>query len=159
MTPYSVAGVDYGTRRIAITVISEKSVELYEIDLSGTDNHVKDIAVLSDYLTDVLIKHKPTLVAIEQPIQGASRNVRVGLLMGMVAGALSVAANHTGASVAIVAPATWKKSVIGRGNADKQSVSDWLERQHPRVFERCNKSQDLVDSTCLALHAEKILER
>ena len=161
MTPYSIAGIDYGTRRVAITFfIHENGLTesfMYELDLSGSNDHVKDMAVLSEYATDLFTKHNPSFVAIEQPIQGMSKNVRVGLLMGMSAGALSVAASRSGAEVAMVAPATWKKTVIGRGNADKQAVSEWLETTYPGLFERCNKSQDLVDATCIALHAQKVL--
>lgn len=162
MKPYSVAGVDYGTKRIAIAIItSDGGYDQHILDISTqtkTDDTVGEISILTAYLETTLQRYKPDLVAIEQPIQGASRNVRVGLLMGMVAGALSVISNYSGADVTIVAPATWKKSVIGRGNADKTDVSRWLELNHPGWFQSCVKNQDIIDATCIALHAQKVLE-
>ena len=151
------AGIDYGTKRVAYVNLADEVFT--ELLLSGSDNPAFDVAVIGEWLCDTVRTTRPTLIAVERPIQGASRNVRVGLAMAMVAGAITHAAHQTGSETILVEPATWKKAVVGRGNADKASITAWLQHSHSYYAHRCGKSQDLVDATCLALYAKKVLER
>ncbi|CAB4194594.1 hypothetical protein UFOVP1264_49 [uncultured Caudovirales phage] len=96
------------------------------------------------------------LVIVEKPIQGVSRNVRTGLSLGMVAGALAYTSSLH-ARVAMAPPTVWKKAVIGRGNADKPYVEQWLKYAKPALYQLCEqlrKPQDGIDATCLALYGE-----
>lgn len=148
-----VAGVDYGVSRIAIAIPSRS--EFHEFVLKPGDNH-KNLDVLAEITWNAVVSAHAEVVAVEAPIQGMSRNVRVGISLAMVAGAVVVAAQQAGASVDVVPPATWKKAVVGFGNANKDQVNDFLAKHHPRLHAKC-PSQDMVDATCIALYAEKVL--
>lgn len=148
-------GLDYGVRRAAYTAPADNVFE--EIKLSGSDEPAVDLLLMSEWLCDILCQTQPTLVAVEESIQGGNRNVRVGLSMAKAAGVLAVEARKHGSDVLFVPPARWKKVVIGRGHADKAEVATWLRAAHPEYASRCGSSQDLVDATCLALYAETLL--
>lgn len=147
------AGVDYGVARIAFAVPSRHV--FHEITLKPGDNY-GNLEVLSEIVWNEVLTTHADVVAVEAPIQGMSRNVRVGISLAMVAGAIVVAARQAGAHVDVVPPASWKKTVIGIGNANKESVSNYLEEHHPQLHSQCG-SQDMVDAVCIAMYAEATL--
>ena len=151
------AGVDYGVRRIAYS--QPKKGIFDELILTDKDD-IKSLNTLSEWLKSHIEAGRPELVVVEQSIQGASRNIRTGISMAMVAGALSLTVQQVGLKVILVGPSSWKKAVIGYGNADKDAVTRWLSTRHPKYYEQCQrfkKPQDVTDATCLALYAETIL--
>jgi len=148
------AGVDYGVRRIAY---AHPHVNVFEELILPSGDDLTNIYRMATWLKEQITKTRPELTVIEQPIQGVSRNVRTGLSLGMVAGALSYVAQDVGSKVVTIGPSSWKKAVIGNGHADKQAVAKWLETRHPSYYEYClkhKKPQDIIDSTCLALYGE-----
>lgn len=150
----TVAGVDYGSHRIAY---SAPRISVFrELLLKGGDE-IDDLDTLAAYLFDLVAETQASCVVVEAPIVGISRNLRTGIRLGMVAGALTTSARQAGASVALVPPSSWKATVIGHGNANKEAVSIWLRKRFPDWWDACNGSQDLVDATCLALHGEAVL--
>lgn len=149
----AVAGIDYGVSRIAI-VLPYAGVFLDVKLTPGDDFGALD--VLAETAFNTLTQAHAEVVAIEASILGMSRNVRTARSLARVEGALAVAARQAGAQVVSAEPATWKKAVVGVGNADKQAVSRWLERHHPNWHGNCH-TQDLIDATCLALFAETTL--
>jgi Holliday junction resolvasome RuvABC endonuclease subunit len=148
-----VCGIDYGTSRIAIAAPSLS--EFHEYVLKPGDN-LGALDVLAEITWNTVTCTHAEAVAIESPIQGMSRNVRIGIQLGMVAGAVAVAARQAGAEVMFVEPSKWKKAVVGFGNASKADVSAFVEGHHPGLYAQC-KSQDMVDAVCLALYAENVL--
>lgn len=146
------AGIDYGVRRVAVAVEVDGSLRVHEVTL-GPCEDVDAIDVISATCFNALTHEHAEVVAVEYPIVGMSRNVRTGIRMGMVAGAIVAAARSAGCAVVTVEPSTWKKAVIGAGNADKAAVSSWLAEHRPRLHASC-ASQDSIDAACLALYAK-----
>lgn len=153
------AGVDYGVRRIAYAY--PKNMVFDELLLTET-NDVKNLLTMAEWLKNQITATRPELVVIEQAIQGASRNIRTGISMGMVAGALALAAQQVESNVVFIGPSSWKKAVIGNGHSDKEKVAQWLSANHPEYYSKCQqlrKPQDAIDATCLALSAQNRLAR
>ena len=147
------AGIDYGTARIAIA--APTIGYFYEVVLRPGDN-LGALDILAETTWNAVVHTHAEVVAVEAPIQGMHRNVRVGISMAMVAGAITVAARQAGARALLVEPSTWKKAVVGVGNANKEQVAQWLQSQHRDLHQQAT-SQDLVDATCLALYAQQEL--
>jgi Holliday junction resolvasome RuvABC endonuclease subunit len=150
----TIAGVDYGSHRIAYS--APRISAFHELLLKGGDE-LDDLDTLSAYLFDLVRATQASLVVVEAPIVGISRNIRTGIRLGMVAGALTSSARQAGAQVVLAPPSSWKATTVGHGNAGKTDVSDWLRRRYPDWWDACTGSQDLVDATCLALHGETVL--
>lgn len=161
MTPVPL-GIDYGVRRVAVGSVDPRFI--YDIKVSAAPGEPNDPDALDELYRDIrvivssLVKKDGVLVAIESPIQGASANIKTGLRLAQVAGAIQVACRHAGAATLLVAPSEWKKAVVGVGNAGKDQVDEWLAANHPHLRAACH-SQDAVDATCLALHAQAVLAR
>lgn len=147
----TAAGVDYGSHRIAYS--APRISAFHEVVLKGGDD-LDDLDTMAAYLFDLVATTQASCVAVEAPIVGISRNLRTGIRLGMVAGALVTSVRQAGAHALLVPPASWKAAIVGRGNAGKPDVSQWLRGRYPDWWDSCEGSQDLVDATCLALFAE-----
>lgn len=148
-------GIDYGVRRCAI--VCPQNGEFWDLELPPGDI-VSSLDVMHDFVFSTInaIRGKTAYVCVEAPIVGLSRNLRTGLHLGMVAGALAVAARQTGAPTEFVEPSTWKKAVVGRGNANKEQVAEWLEEHKPELFKKAT-NQDLIDACCIGFYGEQRL--
>ncbi len=149
------AGIDYGTAKVAIAI---PEAGLWTDIVLQPGSNLEALTVISDAAWNALTEGGATFVVVESAIVGASRNMRVGVSLGMVAGALCLTARQTGAAVALAAPSEWKKAVTGRGNANKEEIAVWLAVHHPGWHARC-ATQDSVDATCLAIHAKGLMAR
>jgi Holliday junction resolvasome RuvABC endonuclease subunit len=85
----------------------------------------------------------PDCVWVEQP-SGLARNLRLVYAVGIIQAALY---GVTGAPVWTIAPSAWKRRTVGRGNATKLEVFDWVctDRQIGA------RSQDEADAAAIAL--------
>jgi len=148
------AGVDYGVRRIAY---AHPNKMVFAELLLTEKNDVKNLLTLSEWLKNQITATRPELIVIEQAIQGASRNIRTGISMGMVSGALALTAQQVESDVVFIGPSSWKKAVIGHGHSDKEAIAKWLSAKYPKYYERCKQlkqPQDAIDATCMALYGQ-----
>lgn len=88
------------------------------------------------------------VVGLESPIVGLGR--QTVLKLGQVSGSLIAGFTHAGFPPMLVQPSSWKKEVLGRGNANKEEVARWVEREWPEVHRRAVGDQDALDAACIA---------
>lgn len=86
-------------------------------------------------------------VYIEEPPLAGSRNLRVFLHLGQVAGVIASACEAV-----LVPVSSWKKGTVGNGAASKELVASWLSRRHPDLYRQCGGDQNRIDATCIALY-------
>jgi len=53
---------------------------------------------------------------------------------------------------------SWKKAVVGRGNADKGQVAEYLRLGWNSLYCSASGNQDVYDATCIALYGRQFLE-
>lgn len=126
----------YQTHSVVVPKMSSRSAELREltnaaIELVGNDR----------------------IFAEEPPLAG-SRNIRTALALSQVAGAVL---SRVGAVVYLVPVSAWKKQVVGKGNATKDEVADWVKHHHHTLFEMCEGDQNKLDAVCLMLYGTQTL--
>jgi Holliday junction resolvasome RuvABC endonuclease subunit len=86
---------------------------------------------------------------VEEPVVAGARNLRTSLRMAQVSGAiLSVMSGE------LVPVSTWKKAVVGKGNATKDDVRAYLQSQPE--FKETHGKQDWIDATCIRLYGAKL---
>lgn len=149
-----IAGVDCGGSKVAIAILDGETLNVHRFAATAKDRH----AVLRDVTSfaTTWLNHCD-LVYIEEPLIG--RGVRASLMVTQTAGAVM---SHLKARSYFVPVASWKKAVIGSGNAPKGLVESTLRELHPRYSTLCGGDQDLVDATCLALYGraqQDVVER
>ncbi len=98
-------------------------------------------------LGEVLARHRPDAVAVEGIFYG--RNVRTTVVLGHARGVVLLAAEEAGIAVAEYAPGLVKKTVVGRGAAQKAQVG-WMVAKLLRL-DRAPSPADAADGVALAL--------
>lgn len=93
-------------------------------------------------------------VFVEEPPLAGPKNLRTFGALHQVFGTML---SHVGGREAVVP--TWKLEVVGRGNADKASVAEWLRSAHPSYSAQCGGDQNLVDAVCIALYGSAVVGR
>lgn len=102
---------------------------------------------------------RPFAVFIEQPLMGRG-GARSTVVQAQAASSCHLAAVRSGASgIYEVNVQSWKKAVVGRGNANKDDVRAWLRESHPEWFALCDGDQDRVDAACINLYGHQLVER
>ena len=53
---------------------------------------------------------------------------------------------------------SWKKAVVGKGNADKKQVGEYVRLGWNAIYNSAHGNQDVYDATCIALYGRQFLE-
>ena len=85
----------------------------------------------------------------ERPM--AYTNTRTAIGQAMSLGALL--SQVPGSIHPIDSPGTWKKELIGHGNAKPAEYRAWLTEHHPALASLCGEDEDLAAAHCIALWA------
>lgn len=112
----------------------------------GAGSLPERLVALGRGLEDVLDRHRPSLVGVEQAFY--ARNVRSTLVLGHVRGLVLWLAAGRGLAIAEYAPRAIKMSVTGRGGASKPQVADMVRRL---LSLRERPSADAADALAVAL--------
>jgi len=128
-----VLGVDPGTAATGYGVVARRDrgrVRLIECGVIRTSSGapmVRRIREIHDEVSELLARHRPAVVAVEEVFQG--RNVQSALKLGQARGVILLAASLRDVPVAEYAPRQIKKAVVGHGNATKDQVGFMVQRQ------------------------------
>jgi crossover junction endodeoxyribonuclease RuvC len=123
-----VLGIDPGTATVGFGVVEQlpgaaRSLRLVECGIFRTrprDPLPRRLAVIHEGLTELLARHRPDVLAVEDIFYAT--NVRTTVVLGHARGVILLAGALAGVTVAEYSPALVKKSVVGRGGALKPQV-------------------------------------
>jgi len=157
---WGVVGVDLGIHKIALTYLSlgQQVSEVYE---SHSKHRDLQLLELGAYVHDFALLHDADMVWIEDVLIGNNRKYSIGLAqtLGAVLSDLGQVRLHNGLDTRLVNNKTWKKHLLGNGNASKDDVKNYIREVHSEYAPLCGDDQDLFDATCIALYGRQILER
>ncbi len=136
-----VIGVDLGVRSIHVS--TSYNATTLSVDKTTRGEELRHLLLQYEA---IFMAHN-TVAFIEEPLMAGPRNIRTALQMAQVAGALMTAMPSY-----LVPVTTWKKEIVGKGNAKKEEVAEWLKERPEYVH--TGGSQDLVDATCIRLYGE-----
>ena len=147
-----VLGVDPGTQRTGYGVVDKCGGRLTPIDY-GVIRAKRSLPFAERLhrmfvgIQDVIAKHRPDCVAVEEAFYGKS--VSVAIKIGEGRGVALLAAAAAGVEVAEYQPRLVKRSVVGHGGAHKTQVQEMV-----RVvlgLEEIPKPDDAADALALAI--------
>lgn len=149
-----VAGIDLGKSKAALSIFTDGELSHVEhLELADMSRPVV-LWALAQFVYG--FTKTCDQVFIEEPLIG--RNTRNSLEVAQTCGAvIAVHGQIPGRQVHLVPVATWKKAVVGKGNADKKYVRDWLDGTHSAYAARCGNNQDRIDATCIGLYGAHIV--
>ena len=82
--------------------------------------------------------------------------VKSTMVQAFVSGAVQAVLYDLGIGVHLVPVGTWKKATVGKGNATKAEVKQWVEMKYPTLK---GEGQDILDAAALADYGHQVLDR
>jgi crossover junction endodeoxyribonuclease RuvC len=156
-----ILGVDPGSRRCGYGVVDATGparfgyVECGVIELPARAPLETRLAELQQTLDEVLRELQPACVAVEQVFHGV--DARAALVLGHARGVVLAVAGAARLPVHAYPPATVKKSVTGRGAADKAQVAAVVKAM---LGLRTTPRPDAADALAVAIcHAQRATSR
>lgn len=125
-------GIDPGTATCGFGVVrtgADRRATLVECGVIRTTAGTplpERLLVLADALADLIDRHAPDVLALENVFLG--RNARSALVLGHARGVVMVAAARREVPVAEITPAEVKRAVTGTGTATKAQVGAMVAR-------------------------------
>jgi Holliday junction resolvasome RuvABC endonuclease subunit len=153
-------GVDLGVHKLALVCITDgqHAAQAYDVGPGPRDIQLLELGAFAH---DFALLHGADSVWIEDTIIGNNRKYSIGLAqtMGAVLSDLGQVRLHNGCDTRTVDNKTWKKELVGNGNASKEQVQNYIREVHPVYAPLCGDDQDLYDACCIALYGLRILDR
>jgi crossover junction endodeoxyribonuclease RuvC len=126
-----VLGIDPGLASTGFGVVQRRSGRLVALDggvIETRSDHPAErrLARLHTQLDDLLIKHQPDAVALEELYFG--QNVRTAFAVGQARGVAMLAAGQRGIPCSSFTPQQVKAAVCGSGRAGKAQVAEMVRQ-------------------------------
>lgn len=135
-------GIDPASKKIALFGGDPLRAQVIKVPKT---NRGDELYTLRDRLEQII--GPDDTIYVEEPVLAGARNIRSTLLVAETVGMiLSVS------RAKLVEVSTWKKSTVGKGNASKDDVRQWLEMAYPQYAEACDGDQDLIDAAGIFVH-------
>jgi Holliday junction resolvasome RuvABC endonuclease subunit len=159
MIPPVIAGIDLGVRKISVFYLQNDEV------LGTSHSEMLHIQSRAEELSKlVMLTHEDGYFPhadyyfIEEPLSG--RGIRASLHIAQTCGALLYVLGDMGEQeVHLVPVKTWKKHVVGNGNASKDACGDFLKSSYSDYHAACGTNLDLIDAACLAVYGARVVGR
>jgi len=153
-----IYGFDLSSRKIAV-VTFDGDVDVFTAEVKKQQSRAQELLQLSQALDEYLGGRVPGYCYIEAPVVGRG-GARPTVLQSQVDGLIQVAALRSGQlGCYSVNNKTWKKAIVGNGNASKEQSAAWLAATHPVLSDLVDGDQDLVDAACVAIYGARVVER
>jgi Holliday junction resolvasome RuvABC endonuclease subunit len=151
----SVAGIDLGISKIAVAILEGEELQL-EVYHSDRVHRPEQLSQLARFAYNVISRRCVQNVFIEDNLVGnnVKYSIKLAQTMGAVMSQLVWPYHAYTANVG-----TWKKELLGNGNANKLAIQMWLKEHHPAYAELCDGDQDAYDAICIALYGAGVIER
>ena len=153
-----ILGVDPGSAATGWGVVDRDGARLSYV-ASGVIRpkrgaaHPEKLASIFNALCDLIAEHRPDEAAVEETFVNASP--RDALVLGQARGVAMLAPALAGLVVAEYAANSVKKSVVGRGHADKTQVAAMVKVLLPKCAELAADEADaLAVAICHAHHLD-----
>jgi Holliday junction resolvasome RuvABC endonuclease subunit len=140
-------GIDPASKKIAMFSDDKGLIKANKLSVPRTDRNT-ELLVLRHWMQQVLEFDRDPVIFCEEPVVAGARNLRSTILVAETVGVVLA----LDARVVLVPVSSWKKRTVGRGNATKDEVSDWLKNEHPLYASHCRGDQDLTDAAAIYLY-------
>lgn len=144
-------GVDPASKKIAMFTDDEGFVRNHVIEVRKSDRNT-ELMSLRAQMEDILLYDRGPIIYCEEPVLAGARNIRSTILVAETVGMIL----SLNAEVRVVPVSSWKKATVGNGNATKDDVTRWLNREHPEYAGHCRESQDLRDAAAIFIYGRSV---
>lgn len=141
-------GCDPASKKIAMFTEDGPGNIHSELITVKKSNRNDELMELRRQLMFTLSRDPNPTIYCEEPVVAGARNIRSTILVAETVGMILALNAH----VRVVPVSSWKKATVGKGNATKDEVTEWLRREHPDYASNCHESQDLTDAAAIFIY-------
>ena len=159
-----VLGIDPSSKKLAVVYSvlgKENEVKFKTKKLPQEKPEACSIAYewLKGFIEDIRgdIPTKDIYVFIELPVLGRG-GAGSTIPQAQINGAILAGAFSTGANVVPVNNVRVKKEVIGKGNANKDAIKEWLSVAWAGLYKFIHEDQDLCDSAMIYTYGKQVVQ-
>jgi Holliday junction resolvasome RuvABC endonuclease subunit len=159
---HTVIGIDPAATHIAFTIFYPDEtwdvVAIKKLGKSGAEACCQARLVTLATIDSARSKCKDSTVHCfyEMPILGRG-GFRSTIVQCFTSGAVQGAIYERQCPSYPVNVSSWKKAVVGKGNADKGQVGEFLRLRWNAIYTAAEGNQDVYDATAIALYGRQIL--
>ncbi len=99
----------------------------------------------------------PIQAYVEWPVLGRG-GFRSTMVQAFTSGAIQGTLHERGCVTKGANVSSWKKAVVGKGNATKEEVVESLRLRWPSLHDTVVGDQDLCDAACVAIYGQSLQE-
>jgi len=160
---FVVIGIDPASTKLAMVALSSdgRYMTYYngKLGKSGGQSCANAIRSVNSFVSSVQKKlGKVQYAFIESPVVGRG-GVRSTMVQCFTSGAIQGALYESGITTQVANVSSWKKSVVGKGNATKEEVAEFIRLRWNDIFATASGNQDLIDASCIALYGQLTVGR
>jgi hypothetical protein len=100
---------------------------------------------------------EPIQAYVEWPVLGRG-GFRSTIVQAFTSGAIQGVLYGRGCTTQGANVSSWKKNVVGKGNATKEDVVQSLRLRWPSLYREVAGDQDLCDAACVAIYGRQVQE-
>ena len=144
----TILGIDQSLTSTGICIMNKEG-EFNTLCIKPKMKGMERLMFIEKQIEQLLLKFKTDLYVVMEGYSYGSigRTFELGELGGMI----KMLLNKHGIPYSIVPPTVWKKEIIGKGNANKDTIKWEIEKKYGLIF----KTQDETDSWCMAEHVRR----
>lgn len=158
MTDFLVIGVDPAASKAAFVALYGNEFVMrsaQRLGKSGGQACFKATHAIESFVLALPWNVDHKFAYIEAPVVGRG-GVRTTMVQCFTSGAIQGALHGLGFTTEIANVSSWKKRVVGKGNATKEQVAEHLRLRWPALYSAANGDQDLVDASCIAIFGSEL---
>lgn len=145
----SVLGIDPSSKKLAFCLTGVEHDKIFSLStISLPEGALQAAGAAYREAFSFFKRHQEGLrVYMEAPVVG--RSIGPTIIQAQVGGAVMAAAQNAGVPLYLVNNMTWKKSVLGKGNLNKEEVGKKLREIWLEAYAASSGDQDLIDACAL----------
>ncbi len=146
-----IVGIDLDSKKIAAVLFVDGEFNQLLFFQSKNKDTDERLFELYKYFESMVIKHlKPDKIFIEDSIYVS--NYRTSKALSESIGNVKLLCRLKQIPFELVSNKTWKKEIIGNGNASKEDIKKFILRQKPDLVD---EPQDIIDAYAICLWGVK----
>lgn len=156
----AIFGLDPSSKKIALAVSVNGNAPILYARMLPNDNA---LACLHAYrfvrkMVGKYVKRGVEVyLFIEEPVVGRG-GARSTIVQSLVQGGMLAGAASAGAEIHKVNNSSWKKKVVGNGNAGKPQIKEWVRTHWPHLYDLADGDQDCLDAGCILKFGMTVIE-
>ena len=160
----TLMGIDLGTRKVSTAVFGQGDLGLslqaaHTHEVPEQVSRPDQLLELARFVHDQALFYEVGQVWIEDVIIGNNRKYSLQLAQVLGAVMASLATGRLVLDIRRVDNKTWKKEMVGNGNASKDMVRNYIVATYPDYALLCGDDQDRFDACCVGLYGLRISAR